>query len=79
MCSLLDGSRSVTELVNAVRTSQSALSQHLAKLRALGLVTTVRDGKSIRYSLASAEVQAVLETLYRLYCKPAPKSKKRSA
>jgi DNA-binding transcriptional ArsR family regulator len=34
MCNLLDGSRSVTELVGSVRTSQSALSQHLAKLRA---------------------------------------------
>jgi DNA-binding transcriptional ArsR family regulator len=79
MCSLLDGSRSVTELVNAVRTSQSALSQHLAKLRALGLVTTVREGKSIRYSLASAEVRAVLQTLYRLYCEPEPKRKKRAA
>lgn len=78
MCSLLDGSRSVTELVNAVGTGQSALSQHLAKLRALDLVTTVRDGKSIRYSLASAEVRAVLATLNRLYCAPAPRRKKRA-
>ena len=40
-------------------------------MRSEGLVATRRDGKSIYYSLASTEVQAVIETLYRLYCAPA--------
>jgi DNA-binding transcriptional ArsR family regulator len=49
----------------------SALSQHLGKMRSLRLVETRRDGQTIYYRLASVEVRAVLETLYRLYCTPA--------
>lgn len=70
LCNLVAGERSAGELAGVVGLSPAALSQHLAKLRMLGLVTTRRDGQSIFYSLASAEVRAVLETLYRLYCAP---------
>lgn len=71
LCNLLDRERSVTELSSIVELEQSPLSQHLAKLRALGLVRTRRDGQSIYYRLASQEVWEVLETLYRIYCGPA--------
>jgi ArsR family transcriptional regulator, virulence genes transcriptional regulator len=71
MCTLLSGERSVGDLAGIVGLSQAALSQHLAKMRALRLVSTRRDGQTIYYSLASDEVQAVLETLYRVYCAPA--------
>ena len=71
LCNLLDRERSVTELSSIVELEQSPLSQHLAKLRALGLVRTRRDGQSIYYRLASQEVSEVLETLYRIYCGPA--------
>jgi DNA-binding transcriptional ArsR family regulator len=39
-------------------------------MRALSLVKTRREGQTIYYSLASREVRAVLETLYRLFCAP---------
>jgi DNA-binding transcriptional ArsR family regulator len=39
-------------------------------MRALRLVATRRDGQTIFYSLASPEVRALLETLYRVYCAP---------
>ncbi len=70
MCTLLAGEKSVGELAAIVHLSPAALSQHLGKMRALRLVTTRRDGQTIYYRLASAEVAAVLETLYRLYCSP---------
>jgi ArsR family transcriptional regulator, virulence genes transcriptional regulator len=70
LCNLLAGEKSVGELAEIVQLSQGALSQHLGKMRALRLVATRRDGQTIYYSLASAEVQAVLETLYRVYCAP---------
>ena len=70
MCTLLNGERSVGDLAEIVNLTPAALSQHLGKMRALRLVTTRRDGQTIYYSLASAEVQAVLETLYRVYCAP---------
>lgn len=71
MCMLLEGEKSVGELAETVGLSPAALSQHLGKMRALRLVATRRDGQTIYYRLASAEVQAVLETLYRVYCAPA--------
>jgi DNA-binding transcriptional ArsR family regulator len=70
LCNLLDGEKSVGVLAAAVELAQAALSQHLGKMRALGLVETRRDGQTIYYRLASPEVRAILETLYRLYCTP---------
>lgn len=68
LCQLIDGERSVGELAGNAGLSPAALSQHLSKLRALGLVATRRDGQTIYYRLVSPEVRAVLQTLYGLYC-----------
>ncbi len=70
MCTLLNGEKSVGDLAEIVDLTPAALSQHLGKMRALRLVTTRRDGQTIYYSLASAEVRALLDTLYRVYCAP---------
>ncbi|MGQ0662970.1 MAG: ArsR/SmtB family transcription factor [Pseudomonadota bacterium] len=70
LCFLADGERSVGELEGLVGLRQSALSQHLARLRRDGLVTTRRVAQTIYYSLAGREPQAVIETLYALYCEP---------
>jgi len=70
LCTLLGGEKSVNDLAGIVHLSPAALSQHLGKMRALRLVATRRDGQTIYYSLASAEVRALLETLYRIYCAP---------
>jgi ArsR family transcriptional regulator, virulence genes transcriptional regulator len=71
LCKLIEGEKSVTSLADAVGLSQSALSQHLAKLREKNLVRTRRDAQTIYYSLASDEVRGVISTLYGLYCAPA--------
>lgn len=68
LCNMLDGEKSVGELAEIAGLSSAALSQHLGKMRALSLVKTRREGQTIYYSLASREVRAVLETLYRLFC-----------
>jgi len=70
LCHLLGDELTVSDLMTRVGLNQSPLSQHLAKLRALGLVKTRREGQFLRYRLASPEVEAVLETLYGLYCAP---------
>ncbi|OYZ71767.1 MAG: transcriptional regulator [Rhizobiales bacterium 24-66-13] len=70
LCHLMEGERSVGDLAMLAGLSQSALSQHLGKMRLQGLVTTRREAQTIYYSLASREVRAVLETLYGLYCAP---------
>ena len=72
LCQIGSKECSVGELVKNVGLSQSALSQHLARLRRDQLVRTRRDAQTIYYRLASPEVHAVIETLYGLYCaKPA--------
>src|SRR5689334_12549273 len=63
LCHLVEGERSVGELAAIAALSQSALSQHLAKMRLQGLVKPRREGQTIYYALASPEVRAVLETL----------------
>ena len=68
LCSLVEGEKSVNELVIACGVSQSTVSQHLAKMRNLKLVATRRDAQTIYYRLASDEVQKVLTTLYGIYC-----------
>jgi len=48
---LSKGNKNVTQLIGNCRLSQSAVSQHLEKLRSAGIVNTKRDGKEIIYSL----------------------------
>lgn len=48
--------------------SQSALSQHLARLREEGLVTTRRESQQIWYRLLDGPACRVLETLHGIYC-----------
>ena len=62
------GEMSVGALVKAVGLSQSALSQHLARMRAEKVVTARRDGQTIYYSIADSKVEAVMARLYELYC-----------
>lgn len=60
---LAAGEMSVGPLSQRVGLSQSALSQHLAKLRMAGLVKTRRDAQTIYYSCTSEPVQHVLAVL----------------
>lgn len=68
LCHLIHSERSVGELERIVGLSQSALSQHLARLRRDRLVKTRRCAQTIYYSLAGNEAASVLSALYRLYC-----------
>ncbi len=68
LCELVSGERSAGELVKAAGLSQSALSQHLAKLREEGIVETRRDGQTIFYRLGDPQVARVLDVLHELYC-----------
>lgn len=77
LCHLLKGELAVGPLAEAVGMNQSALSQQLAKLRALKLVETRRDGRTIFYKLASPEVAQILDTLYDIFCAPQAESEAR--
>jgi len=68
LCNLLGGERTVTALQEAVGLSQSALSQHLARLRDDDLVATRREAQTIHYSIASPKVEKLIALLYDMYC-----------
>jgi len=68
LCHLLEKEVTVTELMELVGMSQSAMSQQLAKLRAGNMVSTRRDGQQIYYKLASKNAEHVLQLLYEMYC-----------
>ncbi|MBZ9661959.1 metalloregulator ArsR/SmtB family transcription factor [Mesorhizobium sp. ESP-6-4] len=60
---LAEGELSVGVLADKVELSQSALSQHLAKLRRFGLVETRRDRQMVYYSCKSSAARELLTLL----------------
>jgi DNA-binding transcriptional ArsR family regulator len=70
LCALREGERSVTSLGDVVDLSQSALSQHLARLRQSGIVSTRRDAQTIYYSIRDKRAGQLLEAMYDLFCRP---------
>lgn len=62
------GEMSAGELAEAVGLSQSALSQHLARLRADDLVTVRRKAQVRYYRISDERVGRVLEAFYGIYC-----------
>lgn len=70
LCNLLEGERSVGELQALIGLSQSALSQHLARLRQDRLVSTRREAQTIYYSTHGEAARRIIAVLYDLYCAP---------
>jgi ArsR family transcriptional regulator, virulence genes transcriptional regulator len=68
LCNLVTGSLTVGELNARVPLSQSALSQHLAVLRASGIVRTERKAQSVHYSLPPGLVTRLLGILHEEFC-----------
>ena len=69
LCRLCQGEVSVGDLNAAVALSQSALSQHLARLRSEGLVATRREGQTIHYRIADKRVEQLVAALHGIFCK----------
>jgi DNA-binding transcriptional ArsR family regulator len=76
MCHLAnDGEMSVGALGEKLMISQSSLSQHLSKLRALDLVATRRESQTIYYSCKSDAVRELLSVLEGMYGEGIPEMK----
>lgn len=69
LCKLAEGECSVGTLQDTLDLGQSALSQHLAKLRAGCVVDTRRQGQTIFYRIADPKMQVLMGTLYDVYCR----------
>ncbi len=62
------GEMKVGDIVEAVGLSQSALSQHLALLRADGLVTFRRESQTLYYRVGDPRAARILKLLKEIYC-----------
>jgi len=69
LCELAQGEKCVSELEVLSGIVQPTLSQQLTVLRNEELVTTRREGKNIYYQISSPEALAVMQVLYKTYCK----------
>jgi DNA-binding transcriptional ArsR family regulator len=69
LCLLVDQEMSVGQINEELPDlSQSALSQHLARLRDEGLVRTRRESQTIWYALEHGPTRSIIATLYDIYC-----------
>ena len=69
LCQIGEGECQVGDLKLGL--SQSALSQHLARLRDDGLVTSRREGTAVFYRISDLSALKVIATLAEIYCPPA--------
>lgn len=69
LCELAGGERPAGALAAKAGLSQSALSQHLAKMRDEKLVTTRREAQTVFYRIADRRVARLLTTLKDVFCR----------
>jgi ArsR family transcriptional regulator len=69
LCQLVQrGEMTAGSLTGTAGLSQSALSQHLKRMREDGIVATRRDGQTIWYRIADQRIEGLMAELYRLFC-----------
>lgn len=71
LCALIElGEANVGSLVERVGISQSALSQHLARMREENILAFRRESQTIWYRIADPRISELMGELYRIYCRP---------
>ena len=61
-----DGERSVAELQESLGISKTSISQHMAVLKSVGVMSTRREGKQVYCSLAMPEVKQACQLIRRV-------------
>ncbi len=68
LCHLLDGPMCVQELMAVTGASQSNLSQHLTKMRLMGILTNEKCGQQVYYRIADPGFGDLVNALKHIYC-----------
>ena len=71
LCHLVERPMNVGEIITRTGAAQSNISQHLAKMRLLGLITQERRGKQNYYHIADPKFIKIIEALKSVYCQGA--------
>jgi ArsR family transcriptional regulator len=80
LCHLGEGPLTVSQLMALTGASQSNLSQHLAKMRMMGLLRCERKSQQVLYQLADPAFAQIIEALKSIYCSvPEPSGDKANA
>ncbi len=76
LCALQEKPMTVGEIAGYVPgISGAALSQHLHRLRAAGLVRSQKEGQFVWYSLGDQRMRLLMDLLKREYCGKDPSSR----
>jgi ArsR family transcriptional regulator len=68
LCLLLEGPMCVHEIMQATGAAQSNLSQHLAKMRLLGIIRNEKRGQQVFYYIANPAWADLVLALKQIYC-----------
>lgn len=68
LCHLLNGPMCVAELIEATHASQSNLSQHLAKMRLMGIISNEKRGQQVYYHIVNPQFSELVHVLKKIYC-----------
>lgn len=69
LCALTEQPMNATSLTELVGISQTAMSNHLSRLRSAGIIEYQREHRELIYTLSDPRITTLLTLLYDLYCK----------
>ena len=69
LCILQDGEKCVGELQKILKISQPALSQHLKKLKNMGIVESRHSKQQVFYKIIDLGAIKIVKTLYDVFCR----------
>lgn len=75
LCHLMSGPLCVHDLIERTGSSQSNLSQHLSKMRMMGILENEKRGQQVFYRIANPEFEKLLAALQAIYCHDVRKNK----
>ncbi len=76
LCTLGDREISVQDLVEAVGTSQSNISQHLAIMRDKGILVSRKDANRVFYRVGDVRTLRLVSMMREVFCDQQPKKKR---
>ena len=75
LCNLVDGEKSVTELIEETGIAQTSMSQHLNKLKDEGIVSFRREHRVLYYTIINPLVLEIMGAMYNHFCNKKDKKK----
>lgn len=69
LCSLATGEKTVSQMIEETGIAPTSMSQHLAKLKAEGILEARRDHRTLFYSITHPAIGELMAVLYNHFCK----------